>query len=199
MFLDLNTGQALADSAGCRGQDIPQPGFPPPLPHPLPVMQFKTPPPQSCPPPERSGHSEDLQNGSGSWGPRFLRIRAFLVYTFLWTRRWGEQMAYKHRSGQGSFFFFLPSSLASQALRAGGAVSSRQAHCPVHARKLDAAPPRETAVGTHTPASQAWQGEGGPEPQEKPRRRGQNTLFPGRRQALDSQTRPCSAPRAEGS
>ena len=28
MFLDLDPGQSFADSPGCRGQNIPQPGFP---------------------------------------------------------------------------------------------------------------------------------------------------------------------------
>ena len=102
-------------------------------------------------------------------------------------------MTYKDRSGQGCFFFFLPSSLAFLALRAGGAVSSRQAHCPGHALKLDVAPPRKAAVQTHTPPARHGEAKGAasPDPREKPWRRGRAVTehrLPWAPWALDLQT-----------
>lgn len=157
-FLDIDTGKSFVDSPGCRQQNIPQPGFSTP---PCLLCRTKHLPPESCPLPERSGHSEDLQKGVGAGVPG-SRLSEPAWATLLWTRRW-EQMAYKDRSGQGCFFFFLPSSLASLALGAGGAVGSLQAHCPSHTEAGCGTSQRDCAGNAH-PSSQAWQRQGCREP-----------------------------------
>lgn len=83
-------------------------------------------PPESCPFPERSGRSVDLQNGAGALGTQVPIYQSQPGLHCPLDQEVGRTDGTQERRGQGCFFFFLTSSPASLALGAGGSISSLQ-------------------------------------------------------------------------